>query len=286
VPKAHNREGEQKVKPDPNRLPSGEYPDTSTAAFTNTIPVVDSSTFPDFASENTLIRTERLPFTIRAVTAPPDLARVVNLRKFSYGRHLPEFSKRLEQPETDDTRDNTIILLAESKFDRTALATMRIHVNIGAPLPLEQAVSLPKRLQNQVLAEAVRLALVPGHEGHLPRDAIFKAFYLVCLALNVDWMVICARHPLFKRYLGMYFEDVLENKTMVPLPYAGNIPHRVLSFDVNNAEHLWRTGRQPLYNFVFKTYHPDIEDFSVSCRDLAQRISKTRTKQKTLALAY
>lgn len=229
--------------------------------------------------------TELLPFTIRTVNSDRDIERAASLRKSAYGRHLPQFAEKLGRPEAADYQDDTVVLLAESKLDKAPLATMRVHINHNAPLPLEQAVVLPPHLRGASLAEAVRLAIIPGREGHVPRDAIFKAFYLTCKALNVDWMVICARHPLYKLYQAMYFEDAILNGTMVPLPYAADIPHRVLNFNVNNAEHLWRTRKHPLYDFMVRTHHSDIEDFRLTCRTLTEKVqAKKITKTRTSAL--
>ncbi len=212
----------------------------------------------------TPLRTELLPFTIRAVTSASDIERAARLRQSAYGRHLPEFAERLGEPEPADSYDNTVVLLAESKMDGEPLATLRIHTNYGAPLPLEQAVTLPPHLRNASLAEAVRLSIVPGREGHLPRDAIFKAFYLACLAMGIEWMVICARHPLHKIYSSLLFDDISPEKAFIPMAHIGDIPHRVMYFNVQNAESLWRVQRHPRFDFFVNTCHPDIENFSSS----------------------
>lgn len=226
------------------------------------------------------IRTEYLPFTVRSVHFPQDVQRAARLRQSAYARHLPQFAERLREPELADTQGDTVVLLAEAKLDGTPLATMRIHTNVDGKLPLEQAVSLPEHLRSGILAESVRLAIVPGREGHLPRDAIFKAFYLACVALHVDWIIICARPPLDKLYKAMHYEDISEKGELVPLPYAADIPHRVLCCNVKNAENVWREHKHPLYNF-FHTNHPDIEDFRVSCRALAEKILKKKTNLNT-----
>jgi hypothetical protein len=41
--------------------------------------------------------------------------------------------------------------------------------------------------------------------------------------------------------------------------HAGNIPHRVLAFNIAAAESNWRSAGHPLCGFVFDTRHPDIE---------------------------
>lgn len=232
------------------------------------------------------VRTEYLPFTVRSVHVPNDVARAARLRQSAYARHLPQFAAKLQDPEAADSLGHTVILLAESKLDGKPLATMRIHTNVDGQLPLEQAVSVPDHLRGGVLAEAVRLAVVPGREGHVPRDAIFKAFYLACVAMHVDWMVICARHPLHKMYQAMHFTDTMLGGEFVPLPYAADIPHRVLNLQVNKVESTWKNYAQPLYKFFFETLHPDIENFHITCRHLAQKILEKKTQRTTAAVTY
>jgi hypothetical protein len=50
----------------------------------------------------------------------------------------------------------------------------------------------------------------------------------------------------------------------VPLTYAGNMPHYVLSFDIIAAERKWFELNHPLFNFMFDTVHADIQLFSPS----------------------
>lgn len=223
-------------------------------------------------------RVERLPFTIRSIVEESDLSRAAQLRQSAYARHLPRFADRLGKPEAADSVGRTVVLLAESKMDGKPLATLRIHLNVDQRLPLESAVSVPDHMRGYVLSEAVRLAVVGGREGRLPRDAMFKAYYLACLALHVDWMVICARPPLQRRYLEMHFDDISVSEARVPMLHIGNIAHRVLKFNVNTAKKVWFARRQPMYSFVFRTYHPDIEDFRHTLSGLAEHVLKRKAE--------
>ncbi len=135
---------------------------------------------------------------------------------------------------------------------------MRIHVNRHGPLPLEKSVQLPEQLQKLVLAEAVRFGIVDGVVGQQARNALFKAFYRICWVLKVDKMVVCARFPVHKRYLGLLFEDVFSSGEYIHLKHFGNIPHRLLMLQVDQAEPIWRKNNHPLYQYVIQTDHPDI----------------------------
>ena len=135
---------------------------------------------------------------------------------------------------------------------------MRIHVNRGARLPLEGSIHLPEHLRNLYLAEAVRFGIVDGKIGQQARDALFKAFYLTCLMLKVDKMIVCARFPLHKLYFSLLFEDIFPAGNFIEMAHIGNIEHRLLMLQVNQVEPLWKKNNHFLYRYFFETNHPDI----------------------------
>lgn len=138
---------------------------------------------------------------------------------------------------------------------------MRIHVNRHNPLPLENSIQLPESFTGLTLAEAVRFGIVDGENGQQARNALFKAFYLICLKLKVDKMIICARSPLHKLYLNLLFDDLFPSEEFIEMAHIGNIPHRVLKLRVCDVEPLWREAKHPLYHFFFNVHHPDLEGF-------------------------
>jgi hypothetical protein len=64
----------------------------------------------------------------------------------------------------------------------------------------------------------------------------------------------------------------------VPLRHVGNIPHRVMAFEMATAEARWQAARHPLFNFFRRTRHPDID---VSRRDPALRTLLSRLQRDT-----
>ena len=129
---------------------------------------------------------------------------------------------------------------------------MRVHINRCSPLPLEKSIQLPECLQNLTLAEAVRFGIAEGIDGKQARDALFKAFYLVCLALKVDKMVVCARFPVHKLYLGLLFEDVFPSGEYIEMAHIGNVKHRLLMLQVSQVEPIWRKNNHFLLNIFFE----------------------------------
>jgi hypothetical protein len=150
-------------------------------------------------------------------------------------------------------------LLAESKFDGSPVGTMRIHTNEFSPLPLEQAVSLPDSLQGKRLAEATRLGVTQERVGRMVTTSLFKAFFLYCQKQRIDRMVIAARSPVDRHYDRLLFADVYPELGYVPFKHVGSMPHRVMSFQIATAYELWLKENHPLFNFVFRTYHQDID---------------------------
>jgi hypothetical protein len=62
----------------------------------------------------------------------------------------------------------------------------------------------------------------------------------------------------------LLFEEVYPGLGYVPLAHAANLPHRVMSFNVETAEQRWRDAEHPLFDFVVRTEHDDIDVGSTS----------------------
>ncbi len=202
---------------------------------------------------------ERLPFSIRLVRTEADLHKAISIRHAAYARHVPSLAESLRTPELTDAQDGVVVLLAESKLDGTPLGTMRIQTNQHRPLALEQSIDLPGWLRERPLAEATRLGVTGERVGSSVKTVLFKAFFLYCQQQGIEWMVIAGRSPIDRQYERLLFSDVYPGQGYVPLRHAGNMPHRVMSFEVDTAEARWAAARHPLFDFIFRTRHPDIQ---------------------------
>ncbi len=202
---------------------------------------------------------EILPFTIRLVRDQKDLKKAVDIRQSAYARHLPEFAETLRVPESTDAQDGVVVLLAESKLDGSALGTMRIQTNRAGPLSLEHSIDLPDWLRVRPLAEAARLGVTDGKSGRLVKTMLFKAFFQYCQQTGIEWMVITARSPIDRQYERLLFNDVYPNMGYIPLMHVNNMPHRIMSFEVGSAQRRWAEANHPLYDFIFRTNHPDLQ---------------------------
>jgi hypothetical protein len=202
---------------------------------------------------------ERLPFTIRRVQSDADLWKAVRVRHAAYARHVPDFAKTLSAPEQCDYDSDTVILLAESKLDGSALGSTRIQTNARQPLHVESSVALPLWLQTQRMAEVTRLGVEEGRIGRLVKIALIKACFEFCEKNQVEWAVVTGRAPIDRQYEQLLFCDVCADKQPVPLRHVGNIAHRVMAFEIATGEARWEAARHPLLNFFRHTRHPDID---------------------------
>lgn len=202
---------------------------------------------------------ERLPFTVRLVQNQSELNKAVQIRHSAYARHVPSFAATLKHPEPSDAQPGVVVMLAESKLDGTPLGTMRIQTNQFSPLTMEQSIELPESLRTRPLAEATRLGVTGERAGSAVKTVLFKAFFLYCQMQGIEWMVVSGRAPIDRQYDRLLFDDVYPGLGFVPLRHVGNMPHRVMSFEVESAEARWAAARHPLFEFVFRTHHPDID---------------------------
>ncbi|MFM0339054.1 hypothetical protein [Paraburkholderia fungorum] len=200
----------------------------------------------------------RLPFTVRVVDNDEALSRALKMRQAAYLRHVPEFARTMDQEEPYDRDPGGLVLLAESKLDRSPVGTMRIQSNCFRPLALEQSLDLPDWLSGRLVG-ATRLGVEAGEPGRMVKMGLFKALYLYCVREEIDWMAIAARTPLDRQYAALLFRDVFGEKEFIPLAHAANIPHRIMAFEVGTTEQRWSAARHSLYEFMLVTQHPDID---------------------------
>jgi hypothetical protein len=225
---------------------------------------------------------ELLPFTVRLVSNEDELNQAVHVRHMAYARHLPDFAETLKTPEAADHEEGVVILLAQSKLDGSPLGTLRSQTNQFKPLSLEHSVDLPDWLQSRRLAEATRLGVSAGTAGSLVTSVLFKAFYLYCLQVDVEWMVVTGRAPVDRTYDRMLFDDVFPGRGYIPFEHVGNLPHRVLSFNVKTGASLWAAAKHPLYEFMVNTHHPDIDLSEPRQSQTAHFDRSTHTPSQTL----
>ncbi len=223
------------------------------------------------------IEQEELPFRVRIVRNENQLLKAVHIRSEAYGRHWPNLYESLGNPEPQDRNPNSLIFLAEQKNDNSAIGTMRIDTNLITPLPITHDIDLPSSLASDTIAYVTRLGVKQGRIGSLAKLTLFKSLHRYCLAKQISWILVGVHPPNDKDYLRLEFKDIFAPDVLVPIPSSFGIPLRFMAFEVVSAERLWRETKNPLYNFMFRKYHPDVEIFSsVSGMWSQPRRSQTR----------
>ena len=221
---------------------------------------------------------EVLPIRVRVVRTEDQLRKVVNVRADAYGRHTPEFADALRVVEREDKDRSSLVLLGESKATGEAVGTLRIHTNFDAPTYLERVLTLPESMKGAGIAYVTRLAVANGPNGSSVKLSLFKALYRYCLATQISWIFAVAREPVDRDLVRLGFQDILpEGKKLRRPADFGEVDVRPLYFDVLEAEGRWRAVGHPLYEFMVRKIHPDIEIFaSVSSAWSTPRQSRSR----------
>ncbi len=202
---------------------------------------------------------ERLPFTVRLVQTDADMRKAVRVRHTAYARHLPAFAQTLTLPEASDYEDGTVVLLAESKLDGSPLGSTRIRNNFQQSLSVEESIVLPSWLQSRRLAEVTRLSVGEGRIGQVVKAALLKACVAYCEQNGIEWALATGRAPIDRQYERLMFVDVFADKAPVPLKHVGNIPHRVMAFEIDTIDARWTQAKHPMLDFFCRTDHPDID---------------------------
>lgn len=216
---------------------------------------------------------ERLPFIIKRVETAEDMRKAVQVRHAAYARHVPAFAATLVEPEACDYDDNSIVLLAESKLDGTPLGSTRIQTNLYSPLHVESSIALPDWLRGKRLAEVTRLGIDEGRVGRIVKIALIKACFEYCENHEIEHAVVTGRAPIDRQYEQLMFRDVFEDKAYVPLHHVGNIPHRVMAFEIATGEARWSEAKHPLLKFFKHTRHPDIDIGKKSAARLVRQLA-------------
>jgi hypothetical protein len=202
-----------------------------------------------------------LPFTVNIVRTEEHLRKAVGIRAESYGRHHPEVAELLKSAEVADRSSFSLVLLAESKEDGSALGTLRIETNAHGRLPAEGLMPPNSPCRGKTVAFVTRLAVAAGKDSSLVKLALFKALHRYCLACQIEWILVTARPPMDRQYKRLGFSEAYDVETYIPISWSGNIPMRIMTLEVIACERNWKKAEHPLYQFMFVDYCADIKIF-------------------------
>jgi hypothetical protein len=223
-------------------------------------------------------------FSIKLIRTREQLQKVVVVRASSYKKHIPTLAETLGAPEDADFKNATITIGCEDNESKEIVGSVRITLNQFEPLPLEMVFPLDPHISSQLIAEATRLVIPASPHARLVKLLLIKSTYLYCHALQVKWLVLCAREPLDREYEKLGMVDVSGGLGFRRLPYADNILHRALGLDVVQAERNWSRVKHPLYNFMAKHVHKEIKIFD-SVRPMWEQPRENSGNQENIKIA-
>ena len=202
-------------------------------------------------------RVERLPFTVRVVTTPQDLAKAVEVRSSAYARHMPSLGQILRTPEAEDLKSDVLVLLAERKLDAQPLGTLRLQSNVIRPLRLEGEAPLLASFTGNRLVESTRLGVDLGGTSKMVTAALVKATYEICYTTAADFNITGGRRSMVQFFRALQYDE-LEGGPF-PISFGNDIPHWIFVMPVREFEARLRAAQHWYYDFMSKTEHPDIE---------------------------
>lgn len=200
---------------------------------------------------------ERLPFTVRVVTTPQDLAKAVEVRASAYARHLPTLGPALQAPEAEDLQSDVLVLLAERKFDAQAIGSLRLQSNCKRPLRLQGEAPLLQVLSENRLVESTRLGVGAGPASKVVTATLIKAAYEICQGVGIDYNVIGGRRSMAQLFRDIQFDELAGGP--FPISFGNNIPHWIFVAAVREFESRLQKAQHWYYEYFAKTDHPDIE---------------------------
>ena len=199
---------------------------------------------------------------VKLVRTEESLERAVDVRRASYGRHTPEMEALLRVPERLDLAPEAVVFVATDSNTGRTLGSMRVLTNVNGPLEFETSVELPERYRNSNISLVQRLSIVAGPNGLYAKKALFKAFYLYSLAMQIEWMFLYTPPPRDKLFFRLGFAPVLNGESVIAGAFSDGRAVRLLALRVWDVEPLWRNEIPEWHQFFFKQYTPGIKIFS------------------------
>jgi hypothetical protein len=201
-------------------------------------------------------RSEHLPFRVRVVTTPQDLAKAVEVRASAYTRHMPSLGRLLQAPEAEDLKSDVLVLLAERKFDAHPLGSLRLQSNVARALRLQAEAPPLAAFAGLRLVESTRLGVDLGPISKTVTAARVKTTYEICFAAAVDYNVTGGRRSMASVFRSLCFDELAGGP--FPISFGNNIPHWIFVAPTREFEARLRIAGHWYYDFMARTYHPDI----------------------------
>ncbi len=210
------------------------------------------------------------PYSVRIVRTPDQLQAAVDVRYQAYSEKLQALASKVSQPGELDFKHGPVVLLAENRLTGAPVGTLRL--NTGATiLEMLADIDLPDTIVRERVAFVSRMAVIGMvQERQLVRNLMQKAVFQLCIAKQLNRMLLLAVEPRERLFYRCGFSDVFVDGQARHPAFLDRFPVKALYADTYSMERLWKEEGHPLYDFLFRTFHPEIEVFS-SLSSLGQR---------------
>jgi len=200
--------------------------------------------------------TEALPFRVEPVSSQGTINAIAEQRSIQYSAHYGDFASSLKTPEPDDTHPDALLVAAISMEDGKILGSFRLE---NDSLAEEKISIIEKYGQLKISALVSRLVVSKTKEQISVRNALFKFLHRYCFSRQVQNILVAAKPPLDKIYHRLGFKPALEFDHLIPNEWSGNHATRIMFLDTVEVVVNWHNGRHDLYDFMAKTFHPNIK---------------------------
>jgi hypothetical protein len=202
------------------------------------------------------------PYTIRIVRKPDQLQSAIDVRYQAYSEKLQALASKVRQPGPLDFEHGPVVLLAENRLTGEPVGTLRLNTGPSF-LDLLRDMALPANIVKERTAFVSRMAVTgPVQERQLVRNLMQKAVFQLCIAKQLNRILLLAVEPRERLFYRCGFSDVFPDGESRHPAFLDGFPIKALYADTYSMERLWRGEKHPLYEFLFRTFHPEIEVFS------------------------
>lgn len=198
---------------------------------------------------------------IRIARTEEHIRQAVAVRYQAYAEKLTGLASDVATKEDLDRTLDPVILLAENLDRSQVIATARLNSGPGVRDLLAQ-VDMPPSYEEDRLGYFSRMAAV-GHPGEkkIARGLLHKALLQICMAKQIDRMLLLVGNVRSKLYMPWGFKPVFPDGVVCPEIVHGR-PVKLYQLETRKAEQKALEIGGPLYDFLFRTLHQEIEIFN------------------------
>ena len=198
---------------------------------------------------------------IRIARTEEQIQQAVAVRYQAYAERLTGLASDVALKEDLDRTLDPVILLAEDAESSRLIATARLNSGPGVRDLLAQ-MELPAEYRQDRLGYFSRMAAIgEPNTKKLARGLLHKALLQICIAKQIDRMLLLVGNIRSKLYMPWGFSPVFEDGVFRPEMVHGR-PVNLYQLETRKAETKAIELGGPLHSFLFRTYHDEIEIFN------------------------